>query len=142
MDALRHICEVVNNVIAKHLPDLHAELAIFCEIIPLNERPVTYPFPGCVINIQVATIGHRDGDDKTMCIVIPFGEFEDGEIVLWELGIVVEMLEGIFLAFPSYDVMHFNLHFRGFRGSIALHADKEIDNWIKDRNSWDSHMAM
>jgi hypothetical protein len=142
MDALRDICEVVNDVLSKYLPDQHAELAVFCEIMPLNERPGTYPFPGCVINIHVTTIAHRDGWDKTMCILIPFGEFENGKVVLWELGIVVEMFEGILLAFPSYDVTHFNFHYQGFRGSIVLHADKEIDSWVEDRNGWDSHMAV
>jgi hypothetical protein len=142
MDALKDICKVVNDVLFKYLPDEHAELSIFCEIIPLNERPATYPFPGCIVNIHVTTIAHRDGCDKTLCIVIPFGEFEDGKIVLFELGLVVEMFEGMILAFPSYDITHFNFPFRGFRGSIVLHADKEIDSWIKDRNGWDSHMAV
>jgi hypothetical protein len=83
-----------------------------------------------------------DGSDKAICVVIPFGEFEDGQIVLWELGIVVEMLEGIVLGFPSFDVTHLNLHFRGVRGSIVLQEDKEVDSWIKDRNGWASHMAV
>jgi hypothetical protein len=142
MDALRDICQFVNDLLAFHLPEQHQELAIFCDILPLNDTPATYPFPGCVINIQVATISHLDRSDKVICIVIPFGEFEDGRIVLYELGIVVEMLEGIILGFPSYDVTHFNLHFRGVRGSIVLQEDKEVDSWIKDRNGWDSHMAV
>ena len=83
-----------------------------------------------------------DGSDKAICLVIPFGEFKDGQIVLYELGVVVEMLEGILLAFPSYDVTHFNLHFRGVRGSIVLQEDKEVDSWIEDRNGWGHHMAI
>jgi hypothetical protein len=62
--------------------------------------------------------------------------------VLWELGIVAEMYEGIILGFSSFNITHFNLHFQGFRGSIVLHADKEMDSWIQDRNGWDSHMAV
>jgi hypothetical protein len=142
MEALRDICRVVSDVLRKHLPDQHKELTVFCEIIPLNEKPATYPFPGCVINIHVTTIAHLDGMDKTICIVIPFGDFTDGRIVLWELGAVVEMYEGIILGFPSFAVTHFNLHFKGFRGSIVLHMDKDVDNWIKDRNGWESHMAI
>jgi hypothetical protein len=142
MDALRDICEAVNDFLAFHLPQLQEDLAIFCEIIPLNEVPGTYPFPGCVINIQAATIAHWDGGDKIICIVIPFGDFKDGRIVLWELGMVVEMYEGIILGFSSSNITHFNLHFQGCRGSIVLHADKEMDSWIKDRNGWDSHMAV
>ena len=142
MASLGDICKVINDLLHKHLPDQHKVFTIFCEILPLNERPATYPFPGCVINIQVATVAHWDGSDKTLCLVIPFGKFEEGQIVLWELGIVIEMMEGIILGFPSSQVMHFNLHFKGFRGSIVLHADKEVDSWIKDRNGWDSHMAI
>jgi hypothetical protein len=142
MNALRDICEVVNDLIAFHLPDQHTELTVFCEIMPLNDRPATYPFPGCVVNIQVASVAHMDNADKTICVVIPFGDFCRGELVLYEMGLVVEMKEGAVLAFRSFEVTHFNLHFQGFRGSIVLHSDKQADSWVENRNGWDSHMLV
>ena len=73
---------------------------------------------------------------------MPFGDFDEGELVLFEAGLVVDMKEGIVVGFPSFDLTHFNLHFRGFRGSIVLQSDKNGDSWIEDRNGWASHMVI
>jgi hypothetical protein len=142
MEALADICNVVNDLLTLHMPEQHSELAIFCDILPLNCRPATYPFSGCVINIQVSTAGHRDSLDKTICVVIPFGKFEGGEVVLYEAGIVIDLRPGIVLIFPSFKFTHFNLHFNGFRGSVVLLSDKEGDSWVKDRNGWKDHITL
>jgi hypothetical protein len=140
-ETLKKICEVVSSLIRKHLPDVHRDLAIFCEILPLNIRPATYPFPGCVINLQVCTQAHLDAGDSGVCVVLPFGDFSGGELVLYEAGLVIEAQEGDIVIFPSFGLTHFNMSFQGVRGSIVLHADKEAKRWIKDRNGWEHHIV-
>jgi hypothetical protein len=72
-DILQDICKIVCDILQKHLPDAFDRLRVFCEILPLNHMPVTYPFPGLVLNIQVCTEAHVDANDDTICIVLPFG---------------------------------------------------------------------
>ena len=95
-DILQDVCKIVCDVLQKHLPDAFDRLRVFCEILPLNQMPATYPFPGFVLNIQVCTEAHVDANDDTICVVIPFGPYEGGELVLYEAGLVLEIQEGIF----------------------------------------------
>ena len=94
-----------------------------------------------MLNIQVCTDGHTDEFDDTICLVIPFGNFQGGELVLWEPGLVLDLKEGAMVIFPSSKITHFNLHFTGFRGSVVLHTDKELKSWLENRNGWHNHMA-
>lgn len=103
---------------------------------------MTYPFPGFVLNLQVATEAHTDTNDDTICVVIPFGDYTGGELVLHEAGIVLELVEGDILIFPSYRLTHYNLHFKGVRGSVVMHSDSKVKSWIKDRNGWDKHILI
>jgi hypothetical protein len=128
-DALKDICKIVCNVLRKHLPHVFDRLHVFCGILPLNHRSATYPFPWFVLNIQVCTEVHVDANDDTICVVIPFGPYKGGELVLHEAGLVLELQEGDILVFPSYRLTHFNLHFTGIRGSVVMHSDKEVKSW-------------
>lgn len=83
-----------------------------------------------------------DSNDDRICVVIPFGAFRGGELVLHEMGLVIELQEGDIIIFPSSKLTHFNLHFTGVRGSVVMHSDKEVKSWIKDRNGWDKHMVV
>ena len=74
--------------------------------------------------------------DKRICIVIPFGEWQGGEICIYELGLVIKLKAGDILVFPSWRFTHFNLHFCGLRGSLVLHSDKKGDGWVQDYNGW------
>ncbi|KAK0436800.1 uncharacterized protein EV420DRAFT_1241136, partial [Desarmillaria tabescens] len=70
------------------LPDVYQELTVFVDHLPLNDKSVAYPFSGFVINVGISTNGHRDGFDKLICAVIPFGDWEGGELCLYEAGYV------------------------------------------------------
>lgn len=94
-----------------------------------------------MLNIHVCTDGHVDEFDDLVCVVIPFGVWHGGELVLHEAGLVVEMKSGDIIIFPSSKITHFNLHFTGTRLSIVMHSDKYSDSWVKDRNGWKAHMA-
>lgn len=139
---LEAISTIIQHVLAKHLPDDYDQLRVFCELLPLNHLPATYPFPGFVLNLQVCTQAHVDSNDDRICVVIPFGAFRGGELVLHEMGLVIELQEGDIVIFPSSKLTHFNLHFTGVRGSVVMHSDKEVKSWIKDRNGWDKHMVV
>lgn len=141
MSALQDICTLVSDIIKKHLPDIHSQLTLFCDILPLNDSSATHPFPGCVINLQVSTEGHLDSGDDTICVVIPFGDFEDGELVLLEAGLIVDIREGDLFMFPSFRLTHFNMSFNGVRGSVVMHSDKDSLRWKLDRNGWMRHVA-
>lgn len=107
------------------------------EILPGNAHSIVHPFLSLVINMNVATLAHRDSQDKALCVVLAVGEFEDGELCLYEPGLVLPLRSGNFAAFPSARITHFNQHFRGKRASIVLHTDREIDKWTKgERNGW------
>ncbi|KAJ7181625.1 hypothetical protein C8R43DRAFT_869657 [Mycena crocata] len=122
--------------IRRFLPKEYDELVVFVSKLPLNERSLAYPFGGFVINVCVATRGHRDRFDKRFCVIIPLGEWTGGELCLYEAGFVFRLQPWDILIFPSCDLTHFNLHFTGVRLSLVLHSDKFGDNWGRDGNGW------
>jgi len=130
MSTLEDICKFVSAILEKHLPDIHSQLSVFCDILPLNIRPTTHPFPGLVINLQACTEAHLDGSDD-----IPFGELDDGELVLFEAGLMVHLQEGDMFVFPSFHLTHFNMSFRGVKRSIVMHSDKNASRWKLDLDS-------
>ena len=123
------------------LPDIYDELSLYCKILPLNAHSPAFPFSGVVVNICVSTAAHRDVSDQRICIVIPFGQWEGGELCLYELGLVVKLQAGDVLVFPSCDITHFNLHFTGKRGSLVLHSDRQGKRWVKNYNGWQRYIA-
>jgi hypothetical protein len=125
----------------KHeLPEEYDHIEVYCNNLPLNNSPGTHPFAGIVVNFCVSTDSHRDWSDNVLCVVIPFGTWEDGEIVLFELKLVIKMKSGDVLFFPSCHITHFNLHFSGLRGSIVLHSDGTGKNWVDNLNGWGNHV--
>ncbi|PBK71936.1 hypothetical protein ARMSODRAFT_883170, partial [Armillaria solidipes] len=134
--------------IRKLLPDIYKDLTVFVDHLPLNERSPAYPFSGFVINVGVATNGHRDSFDKLICVVVPFGEWEGGELCLYEAGLVLRLKPWDVIIFPSGRITHFNLHFTGLRGSLVLHSDNRGDSWASGQdeaafeyNGWAHYVA-
>ncbi|SJL16470.1 uncharacterized protein ARMOST_19996 [Armillaria ostoyae] len=122
------------------LPGIYKELTVFVDHLPLNDHSLAYPFSGFVINVGVATDGHRDGFDKLACVVILFGEWTGGELCLYEAGFVWHLKPWDILIFPSGRITHFNLHFTGLCGSLVMHSDKGGDAWAQGEelgyNGW------
>jgi hypothetical protein len=75
-------------------------------------------------------------------VVIPFGEFTGGELGLHEAGLLFGLKTGDIIVFLSFRFSHFNLHFKGSRGSLVRHSDKEGKDWVQNRNGWDCHMVV
>ena len=110
------------------------------EILPGNAHSPVHPFLSLVINLNVATLAHRDSGDKSLCVVMPIGDFSGGDLCLYEPGIVLSLRSGDFVAFPSFQITHFNLHYTGCRASIVLHTDKAFKDWSQARrNGYESN---
>ena len=121
------------------LPDQYDTIRLFAEALPGKEASPTFPFSGFAVNINVVTRAHRDVKDETLCVVLVVGSFDGGELVLWEPGLVLELQNGHAVAFPSMEITHFNLHFKGKRASLVLHTDASGTNYHKTRNGWSSN---
>ncbi|KII89483.1 hypothetical protein PLICRDRAFT_109188 [Plicaturopsis crispa FD-325 SS-3] len=136
------VFEWISSELSAHLKDEYEILCQVADVIPGNNRPAGYPFLSVVINLNVQTKAHRDGIDKIMCLVLPIGNHEGGDLCLFEPGIAVKCREGDFMAFPSHRITHFNMHYRGLRASIVLHTDREMDRWVSEgRNGWSNNAA-
>jgi len=123
------------------LPEEYVSLEATARILPGNHQSPVLPFLSLVFNVNVITKGHRDGKDKDFCLVLPIGDFVGGELVAMETGLVVEILQGDFMVFPSAFVTHFNLHYQGRRASMVLHTDKAMDDWAIGRNGWEENIT-
>jgi predicted 2-oxoglutarate/Fe(II)-dependent dioxygenase YbiX len=108
--------------------------------LPGNSRPPVAPFVSLVVNINVHTEGHRDRKDLVLCLVIPIGEFEGGELVMYEQGLVVELRSGDFIVFCSAETTHFNLEYTGQRASFVFQTDSEFKKWLDGGNGWENNV--
>lgn len=115
------------------LPDLYQQLLLYVDVLPGDAFSAPHPFTSFVLNINVSTKAHRDGHDLLACLVMPIGDFTEGELVLNEPGLVVPLISGDMMVFPSCDITHFNLDYEGERASLVLHSDKAGIGWMEDR---------
>ena len=123
------------------LPDEYRHLEAIASILPDGNTSPVHPFVGLVINLNAVTRAHRDSKDDTMCLVLALGDFEGGDLCLYEPGLVVPLRPGHFIIFPSARITHFNIHYSGCRASIVLHTDGEIDKWTHgQRNGWEDNV--
>ncbi|KAJ7021638.1 hypothetical protein C8F04DRAFT_1313727 [Mycena alexandri] len=139
-DAYADIFEYIRTVLEKRHPHAYEQISMYCDILPMNATSPAYPFGGFVVNIRVGTSGHRDPGDELLCVVIPFGTWEGGELCLYEVGLMFDLKMGDVLLFPSCDITHFNMNFTGKRGSLVLHSDREGKAWVRDRRGWGAYI--
>lgn len=105
--------------------------------MPFMKDLSVFPFGGFVVNINSCTVAHYDDfDGEDLCVLLFFGDWEDGEIVLYQAGIAFKVKRGDVLAFPSSRIIHFNLHYKGERYSLVFATDKTYISWLEDRNGW------
>ena len=95
------------------LPDEYRHLEAIASILPDGNTSPVHPFVGLVINLNAVTRAHRDSKDDTMCLVLALGDFEGGDLCLYEPGLVIPLRHGKFVVFPSGDITHSNLHYKG-----------------------------
>jgi hypothetical protein len=118
------------------MPGIYEHLAKWPDSFPLEEKAPVYPFGGFVLNFNTSTRLHRDKNDDQICTVIPISDCEGGELCLMEPGLVISLPCGVMAVFRSADVSHFNLSYKGQRGSLVCHSDKHCKGWIEDANGW------
>lgn len=109
------------------------------DIVPLNDISPVWPFQSFVLNLNCATLLHKDGGDLEGCIVLVLGSHEGGELCVYEPRLVLEMKHGDFCVFASHRYSHFNLHYKGVRASIVIHSDKSGVGYQRDGNGWDKN---
>jgi hypothetical protein len=126
-------------------PEKHKKLSSgFSDKLPYTTRNPFHPHSGVSINCNARTTGHFDPNDALdSCTTGSFGEFTGGELVYWQLGLIVKPRKLEALDFFSRLLFHFNLDYFGFRGSIVFHTEKEGQRkWCSnDNNGW-SHVIM
>ncbi|TFK60964.1 hypothetical protein BDN72DRAFT_904529 [Pluteus cervinus] len=132
----------IDRMVHQHLPEDWAELKSFVDSLPGNQTCPASPFAGFVINLNVATQVHRDWNDNSICVVLVISDpaCEGGELVLEEPGLVLDLKCGDVIVFPSSQISHFNLHFKGWRASLVCHSDRHSVGWLEDFNGWVDHL--
>ncbi|KAJ3110737.1 hypothetical protein HDU96_006297 [Phlyctochytrium bullatum] len=83
------------------------------------------------VNFLCRSYSHLDSQDKSdgMCIVMPVGEFTEGELVLVNCGYQLQLEKGQPAFFRSSFITHFNRPFKGTRHSIVLYSDRNVFAW-------------
>lgn len=123
--------------IKQRLPEHFESLSEVYEALPFEPMfAPPYPFSKLVVNTGAQTEGHTDPKDDGLCVVIPFGEWEGGELCLYQPGLVLELQPGDVVAFPSDRIAHFNLEISGRRGSLVMATDKDNRGWMENKNHW------
>jgi hypothetical protein len=96
-------------------------------------------YPGCVVNVgkegkPVQTKPHRDvkeGKDGYSCLCA-CGDYQGGELILYELGVVIELRPGDMLLFPDGLIHHANRPVIGTRYSlVAFTRGNMLAYWKK-----------
>jgi len=120
------------------LPEHFESLSNVFEDLPFEPKfAALFPFTKLVINVGAQTEGHTDPKDDGLCVVIPFGDWEGGELCLYHPGVVLGLEPGDVVAFPSDRISHFNLEMSGLHGSLVLATDKDIrSSWMQHKNFW------
>ena len=121
---------------------MYRDIEIYADALPNNEFSPAHPFTGFVVNINVSTQAHRDGKDLEACMVLDIGDHEDGDLVLYEPGVVLPLRNGDMVIFFSNRFTHFNLDFCGKRASLVLHSDAAGLEWVKNRNGWEDNLYL
>lgn len=126
------------------LPEEAKLVSAYANALPGGGFSPAYPFGGFVINLNVATKIHRDNLDKSICVVMALSKegLEGGDLCFLEPGIRLPLQNGDMIIFPSAQISHFNLDFKGERASLVFHSDGSGDNWVENRNGWEGSLFM
>ncbi|TCD59990.1 hypothetical protein EIP91_010935 [Steccherinum ochraceum] len=135
----RRLFDWIRQNMERHLPKEYDKLTLTADAIPYYGPGPAHPFVGFVLNVNVRTQIHRDDLDHEVCLVLPFGDYAKGELVLHEPGLVIPLAPGDFIVFPSGKISHFNMNFIGVRGSLVLHSDASLLDFTGKGNGFDGN---
>jgi hypothetical protein len=123
-EIIQDMCNLVAQAIEKYLPDQYSQLNLVCSLLSMGENLITAPLTSLVLNIQCTTIGHQDGEDVPICIVLSFGQFQNEQFVQYETGWSWIFLLVIFLLSPlqkSHTLIFIFLASEGHLSYILMH---------------------
>jgi hypothetical protein len=124
----------------EHHQDIYDEISPWIHKLPLNGNAPADPWSGIVVNANCATRSHRDVGDDNYCMVLVTSDCTGGDLVYHELGLVLSARNGDASVFRSVSLTHYNLNFKGTRGSLVFHSDKAGQRWQKDANGWEDNI--
>jgi hypothetical protein len=119
-----------------HLPTQSKKLTKLIDDLPFKMDTPCDPFGGLVLNFNAKTDLHRDRKDFIGCLVVPFGVFQGGEIVLMQLGVVADLPHCHCLWFLSSVIEHMNMEHDGRRGSMVFQTDEALQAWASNQNGF------
>ena len=132
------LSSVVSSLIQNQFPELYEN---FNEVnLPSIKTRLTF-FKSFVINFNVgeddngsarqgAVDVHKDKNDvlNAFCVIVVFGKFTGGDLILREIGITLEIESGYIVLLRSALLEHFNSLVIGPRWSIVFYLRKDIFN--------------
>jgi hypothetical protein len=111
--------------------------------LPAGQKPLCAPWMGCAINQgqdDVFTGGatHRDKHDepKGFNAVVPFGDYNGADLLLWPLEARVEMRRGDAIFFRGSIIAHNTLPVEsGVRNSLDCFSHREVFHWVEKKRA-------
>jgi len=135
----QHIWGEMSRVLGQYVPGVFKKLQLY----ELNEPCKRFcgAWTMCAVNNggddATETKAHRDVKEykKGYSCIISCGDYSGGALVLFELGIVVEMKAGDIILFPDSLITHCNEKAEGNRISIVSFTQKNVyDYWARKYN--------
>jgi hypothetical protein len=123
----------------EHHKDVLEQISPWIEDLPLNQKAPADPWSGVVINANIATTAHRDVGDDDFCLVLVASDCIGGDLVFHELGLIFAARNGDASLFRSVDLTHYNLNYKGIRGSLVFHSDRAGRRWKENSNGWQNN---
>jgi len=97
-------------------------------------------FMGCVVNLgtestPARTLPRRDVKESvfSMSCLTPFGNYSGTSVILWELGIIIDLEPGDLLFFPDSLIHHSNEPVSDVRHSIVAFTQQNMFDFAKRR---------
>ena len=120
----------------EHHKEICNQISPWIQQLPLYSYSPADPWSGVIVNANCATHAHRDVGDNNYCMVVVASDCTGGDLVFHELGLVFSARNGDASVFRSATLTHFNLDFKGIRGSLVFHSDKVGQRWKRNLNGW------
>jgi hypothetical protein len=99
----------------------------------------SFPFANFILNLGAEMDSHIDPMDDGLCTIIPFGDWQGGELCLVQPRLVFQLRSGDFVSFLLDNIAHFNFQMSRLRGSIVLSTDRMMKGRVENRNEWSTH---
>lgn len=146
MDTTKSIWDDMTVYLQKLFPAFYKEFTAIP--LPGHLRRMCGAWMGCVVNYQnqeedspVVTPPHRDVKERVFGVscLCPFGNYEGGNLILWELKLIIELKPGDLLFFPDSLIHHSNEAVKpgGERNSVVAFTQQNMFDYWKRQDGQD-----